>query len=312
MIERKPYPIHQSALYKIKSPAQLADVLGVSQGTINHLLSCDENYIRFKNVAGRDVQWPKPRLRHIQKRAAILLGRIETPDFLHSAKRGRSYITNADQHSPSLPSIKIDIRKFFQSVRVKAVFHFFHDKMCCVSDVAAILTRLMTVDDHLATGGNASPILSYFAYMDMFSEINELAEKRNCRMTCLMDDMTFTGPGATRNLIYEVRRILARYRLWAHKTKMFKACEPKVITGVAVTMSGRRVPNNRQRVIRRDLRHFSAAQSDYARMDVLPRLIGRVHEAAQVDPTWLPRAKALVAQRAAIAKRLSGNSGSAS
>src|SRR5215216_2031334 len=89
------YLLDQSPLYKVKSKAQVADILKTDCKTISYLLSSHENYIRLKTEQGRDLQWPKPSLRRIQQRAANLLGRIETPQFLHSAKRGRSYITNA-------------------------------------------------------------------------------------------------------------------------------------------------------------------------------------------------------------------------
>jgi hypothetical protein len=273
------------------------------------IASGSANYIQFENHQGRDIQWPKPTLRRIQKRAADLLGRIETPDFLHSAKKGRSYITNADQHGSSLPSVKIDIRKFFQSVRAPAVFHFFKDKMLCAPGVAGIISRMFTLDKHLPTGGNVSPILSYFAYMDMFAEIDDLAKRSGCVMTCLMDDMTFTGSGASGSLIYEVRRILGRYRLCAHKAKVFKARQVKIITGVAITMGGRRVPNKRQKAIARDLRDLRAARSDEVRLAILRRATGRAYEAAQVDPAWLPKAKSIAAQRKAIETSLGNQTG---
>jgi RNA-directed DNA polymerase len=149
-----------------------------------------------------------------------------------------------------------------------------------------------------------SPILSYFTYMDMFSEIEKLADRRDCKMTCLMDDMTFTGSGATRELIYDVRRIVAQYRLRAHKTKLFKAGQPKVITGVAVTRIGSRVPNRRQLAIAADLKSLSAVHSDEERLTILRRVIGRMHEAAQLEPSWRKRAHALAAERKAIEQRL--------
>jgi RNA-directed DNA polymerase len=298
------HPLNQSRLYKVKSIAQLSDILGISKSYVKYIMRDRENYIRFTTKGGRDVQWPKPILRRGQKRAAQLLSRIETPDFLHSAKRGRSYITNAQQHSWGHPSVKIDIRQFFQSTRAAAVYHFFADKMCCVPDVASALTKLLTVDGYLPTGGNASPILSYFTYMDMFSEIEILAKQRDCVVTCLIDDMTFTGPGATRALIYDVRRIIARYRLWGHKTKVFKRGQPKIITGVAVTRIGPRVPNKRQVAIAEDLKSLAAAQSDEERLVVLRRVIGRIHEAAQIEPLWRSRADSLVIQRREIERRL--------
>ena len=94
MTEHRSYPFHQSRLYKIKSPAQLADLLNVRLGLIDMLLSARENYVRFtEKKSGRPIQEPKPTLQAIHKRVAKLLGRIETPDELHSAKKGRSYVT---------------------------------------------------------------------------------------------------------------------------------------------------------------------------------------------------------------------------
>jgi RNA-directed DNA polymerase len=157
MIEYRKHPLNQSRLYKVKTGRQLAEVLQISQTEMNSLLSRVENYIRFTTDAGRAVQWPKPLLRRAQKRAAELLARIETPEFLHSAKRGRSYITNAGQHIAMQPTVKVDIRNFFQSARAAAVFHFFLDKMLCAPDVAAVLTKLMTVDGHLAVSVVPAP-----------------------------------------------------------------------------------------------------------------------------------------------------------
>jgi RNA-directed DNA polymerase len=307
--QHKFYPLNQSPFYKVKSPAQLADILGTNRKTMIRIASGSFNYIQFENHRGRDIQWPKPTLRRIQKRAANLLGRIETPNFLHSAKKGRSYITNADQHSPLLPSVKVDIRKFFQSVRAPAVFHFFKDKMLCAPDVAGILARIFTLDKHLPTGGNVSPILSYFAYMDMFAEIDDLARRSDCVMTCLMDDMAFTGSGASGSLIYEVGRILGQYRRCAHKTKVFKARQVKIITGIAITTRGRRVPNKRQKAIAQDLRDLRAAQSDEEQLTILRRATGRAYEAAQVDPAWLPRAKSIAAKRKAVEASLLNQTG---
>ncbi len=280
------HPLNQSRLYKVKSLRQLAEILQVSPKTLRSLIRNKENYILFTTSTGRDVQWPKPALRRGHKRAAELLARIETPDFLHSAKRGRSYLSNAEPHVIGQPTVKLDIRKFFQSISEKAVSHFFREKMGCEPDVAAVLRKLLTVDGHLPAGGNASPILSYFAYADMFAELEDLARRRDCVMTCLMDDVTFTGPRATRELIYEARRIVGRHRLRIHKTKVFTASQPKVITGVAVTKSGRRVPNKRKAAIAEDFRLLRATKSADARLTVLRRLVGRIYEAAQLEPVW--------------------------
>ncbi len=294
MSERRSYPRDQSPLYMVTSPSKLAEIFFLNPVQLGLLLGAEDNYIRWVDKkTGRDIQCPKPLLDKLHRRAAALLSRIDTPDFLHSAVKGRSYISNAGQHSAEEPTVKIDVRKFYPSARAQAVFHFFRDRMLCDGDVAGILARLLTVDGHLATGSSASPILSYFAYEDMFFEIEQLALSRNCKMTCYIDDMVFTGDGATRRMIYDLIRIVRRYRLWGHKTKLFYPGQPKVITGVAVTKVGARLPNRRQKTIIDDLRLLDTAVSDAQRLGILRRLHGRLYEAAHIDSSWLPKATAV-------------------
>lgn len=292
MPARRTYARNQSRLYKIKSPAQLASLLLLTPQGMKRLAEAGDNYIRWSDKkTGRAIQEPKAVLEKVHRRVGSLLARIETPQFLHSAVKGRSYITNAERHAIDKPTVKIDIRKFYPSVRAQAVFHFFRDRMSCAGDVAGILARLLTVDGHLSTGSSVSPILSYFAYEDMFGEIEDLSVQRGCAMTCYVDDLVFTGLGATRRLVYDLTQIVRCYRLWVHKTKVFQAGQAKVITGVAVTSVGQRLPNERRQTIKRGRAALKAAKTDEERLPIMRRLAGQLFAAAQIDPTtWRSQA----------------------
>ncbi len=292
MILRNPYHRNQSQLYKITSPKILADRLGLSLQQLHSLASADNNYICWiDKKTGRQIQRPKPLLAKLHSRIGVLLARIDVPEYLHSAIKGRSYISNASSHDPEMPSVKIDVKKFYPSIRAQAVYHFFKDRMLCAGDVAGILTKLLTVDGHLPTGSSASPILSYFAYEDMFAAIAILAAANNCTMTCYVDDLVFTGPGATRKLLHSVKLLMGNYKLKGHKTKVFKRKQPRVLTGVVMTQSGRRLPNRRQRAIADDISSFSIASNDQERLIILRRLVGRLYEATQIDSSWRHKAE---------------------
>ncbi len=269
----------------------LAKRLHISRNQLSVLLASDANYnCWIDKKTKREIQQPKPILRSVHDRVAMLLARIETPDFLHSAIKGRSYISNATCHCPTLPTVKVDIKKFYPNTRAQAVFHFFKDRMQCAEDVAGMLAKLLTIDGHLATGSSASPILSFFAYEDMFTEIAEKARLRGCVMTCYVDDMVFSGKGATPRLIHEVREVARPYRLWTHKTKTFGPGEPKVITGLAITTTGPRVPNDRKATILKELRQLRRSPGTTT-VALLRSLVGRLHEAAQIDPSWKSQAR---------------------
>lgn len=295
------YPRNQSIFYKITSPQMLADRLRVPLDELNDLCKAKDNYKRWTDrKTGRPIQEPKPNLDKVHKRVARLLAKINTPDYLHSAIRGRSYITNASGHTVYEGCAKIDVKKFYPTVRAQAVHHFFRDRMHCTGDVAGILTKLLTVDGHLPTGSSSSPILSYFAYEDMFEALAQLAIKNDCTMTVYVDDVVFTGRGATRSLLYDARRILASFRLHGHKTKLFRPGQPRIVTGVAITRDGMKLPNKRQKGIAEDFEVFDALPIGREKLIVARRLTGRLFEASQIDPSWRPKAEVMAAERDAL------------
>lgn len=292
------YPRNQSIFYKVTSPKMLADRLRVTLDDLNELCAASDNYKRWTDKkTGRHIQEPKPKLDKVHRRVAALLAKIDTPDYLHSAIKGRSYITNASGHFVDTGCVKIDVRKFYPSVRSQAVHHFFLDRMLCTGDVAGILTKLLTVDGHLPTGSSSSPILSYFAYEDMFEAFAALAEANGCIMTVYVDDVVFTGIGATRGLLYAARKVFACYRLYGHKTKLFRPGQPRIITGVAVTKEGMKLPNRRQKRIADDFATFDALPNGREKLIVARRLTGRLFEASQIDPAWRSKAETMADER---------------
>jgi RNA-directed DNA polymerase len=280
-------------LYAIASPADLAARLHSSVAELEKWANSPKRYNIWTTEKGRKIQEPKPELQRIHGRVHELLSRVEPPSYLHSSVRAHSYITNARQHISAAPAVKFDIKKFFPSVKRHAVFQFFYQRMRCARDVAGLFARLLTCDDRLATGSRASPILAYYCFKDLFDELHAAAIERNLVLTCYVDDITVTGNGAARYLPI-ARSIIAAHGLRSHKVKSFRTGEPRVVTGVVVTPRGLRVPHQRQLKIKQayDLLHRSEGKD--AKLSVLPSLISRVHEAAQIDPgTWIGKAREL-------------------
>jgi hypothetical protein len=284
----------------------LARRLCISREMLDYLVAhADANYcVRNDRRSGRLIEEPKDMLKRVHARVAWLLGQIETPEYLHSGVKKRSYVTNAAGHSIQGGGIKLDIKKFFPSVRAAAVCHFFADVMQYPMDVASRMTKLLTIGGHLPTGGNASCILSFWAYKGMFDEIATLADGRGCHFSLYVDDMTMTGRFATRSMQQAARLIIGRYRLRAHKNKVFAPRQPRVVTGVAVTARGRELPNRRARAIAETQAAVTAAGTDAERLELMPKLIGRVSEAAEVDAAWEGRKVAAVNMRRSIRTRV--------
>jgi hypothetical protein len=244
------------------------------------------------NAAGksREIQEPKRRLQWIHGKIHALLSRVEVPEYLHSAVRGRSYISNAAAHDPSMPMLKIDVKKFFASVPRAAIFTFFVGPMKCRRDVAGLLADMLTFEAHLPTGSAASPIIAFYAFKPMFDEIEQFALAHGLKMTCYVDDMALSGPRANKAALFEVRKIIARHGLKSHKAHVFAATQPKVVTGVCNTPAGPRVPNKLHLKIKTGFDNLSKAKTADARNEALRPLLGRLEAAGQIDPAFRARA----------------------
>ena len=287
----KRYPLNQSPFFRLQSRAKLAAHLDVSLADLNKMAdSQDSLYNCFpkqieKNGKTKErwVERPKPELRRVQKRIVHLLDRIQPPDYLHSGFRGRSYTSNASQHAPNARLAKIDIRKFFPSAYAGYVYRTFVDVFQCSHDVAAVAMRLTTAFGHLPTGGNSSTIISFFAFKPMFDEIHSLAISRGLVMSCCVDDMTFSGIAATEGFLNEVRVIVHRFGLKTHKRHCFEPHQIKIVTGVALTPQGVRLPNARRKKLHEATEAFDAETNLGKKVKLGEQLLGRTTEAAQVE-----------------------------
>jgi RNA-directed DNA polymerase len=260
------------------------------------------NYRLFSIVSEkgkeRPIQWPKRRLQGVHARVHKLLSRVAVPKYLHSAVRGKSYVSNAAAHDPKMPTVKIDVKKFFPSVSRAVIFNFFAGPLKCRRDVAGLLADILTFDAHLPTGGAASPIIAYYSFKPMFDEIAQFAKSLGLTMTCYVDDMALSGLRANRGVLYEIMGVIARHGLKSHKAHTFSGSQPKVVTGVCNTAAGPRVPNKLHLKIKNGFDALAKAQSEIEEDKILRPLLGRLEAAAQIDPVFKARAKTIRAKYA--------------
>ena len=321
----KRYPVNQSPLYRLHRRKDLAELLGISVKALETLANAnppeymcfDKTFRKNGKEKSRWIEWPKKPLRQVQKRLSHLLDRIEPPDYIQSGFRGRSYLKNAHSHDCGVRVAKIDIRGFFPSSSARWVYRCFIEDFQCSKDVAVISTKLLTIAGHLPTGGNASTIVSFYAYKPMFDEVQGLAVASGLTMTCCVDDMTFSGAAATSSFLNEVRKIVQRYGLRTHKVHYFEPRQPKIITGVALTSKGYRLPNIRRKKLHEAFKEFEREGNPKKRVNVGERLLGRATEAAQIETRFQPyvrvaagmlrEAKALA--KATVAPGVSSGSG---
>jgi hypothetical protein len=249
--KRQPaYPLHQSPFYKLRSRRKLAQLLEIDHGELKLLVTnCDALYKEFdiqkKSGGTRRVENPARPLKLIQARVARFLGRIRPPDYLFCPVKGRSYVSNAAQHRNGRVIRCLDIRKYFPNTPSRRVYWFFQKVMQCEPDVAAVLAKLATYRQHLATGSPLSPIMAYFAYFDVWEGVAQIARQANCVLTVYIDDVTISGQIVRASVLWDVKRAIHRAGLRYHKAKTY-IDQPAEVTGVIIR-DGTLCPPNRQK-----------------------------------------------------------------
>lgn len=250
---RKGYPINQSPLYKLQSRAKLAEKFGLTRAGLDALLKIEKPFnsrdivlTRNGKTKTRFIQEPRGEWRAVHATIRRLLSRIEPPDFLFCPVKRRSYVGNAAQHLHGHEVRTLDIQNYFPSTLSHRVYGFFHSVMGCSPDVASILAQLLTADGHLATGSTVSPILSFFAFYDMWQRIAEITVGAGCVLTVYIDDITVSGPCVPDRIMWAIKQELHNRGLRYHKERRYTG-RHKEVTGVLIVDGKLRVPN-RQRL----------------------------------------------------------------
>lgn len=279
---RKRYSLDQSSLFRIRGKGKFEQVVGVEWDAVPTLIASDL-YRVWWNEKQREIQAPIHWMAAVHRHIADLLARIEVRGYIFSQK-GRSYVDNARQHVGVHPVIKTDIQRFYPSVTRAMVFRTFLNDFQCAADVAARLADIICYrQTHLPTGSPLSGRVAFFAARGLFDEIAQLADQTGCKLTIYVDDITLSGPAATKRLLAEVRSLIARHGLKskAKKSKTFAPNAPKSVTGAIIVGDALRLPNERHRKIQEVRQALRQAQDD-ERIALQKRLRGHEQEAAQI------------------------------
>lgn len=281
------YPIHQSPLFCLTTHKRLAELLRISAKELDELCA-DTNY-RVWEDKGRQIESPKSRLKSVHSRFAAIFRRIETPDWLMSGKKGRSYVDNARYHAGSDYALNVDVRGFYKSTRRERVYQFFIHVLMMNHDVAWTLSHLLTWNGIVPTGSPASQLIAFWAFEKKFRKIAELAKQQGLLFSVYVDDLTFSGPTRISGVLpYRLSTELASVGLELKhtKTRFFFKSDFKTVTGVGVTRDHKLVvPNGRRKKMLVQLSELRASRSGLPEVEM--KLQGGLVSARQIESSFM-------------------------
>ncbi|MGE3622346.1 MAG: reverse transcriptase family protein [Bdellovibrionales bacterium] len=243
MTKTSGYNLSSSPFYKMTNVKRLAKLLGVTSETLENIANSKNNYEEWDDVKQgkvRHIEAPRPKLKSIQKKISKLLTKIEPPAYLFCPAKGRTYFENAEIHVGSMVIRKLDIKAFFQSTAPAAVIRFYSQTMKCAPHIAALLTKLTIFNNHLPTGSPLSPIMSYFAYRDMWDEIEQVVLTNGKKISLWMDDLIISGQSVPEKLMWSIKKIIHNTGLRYHTGKKSRSYFSGTgeVTGLIVTPKG--------------------------------------------------------------------------
>lgn len=173
--------------------------------------------------------------------------KIETPKYVFAGCKKTNNILNAKVHIDCNDMMCTDIKKFFPSTNIKYVKQFLIKHLKMTEWIANILSKILTVNNHLPTGSPSSVLLAYWSYKDTFDTIHDFTENIGIKMTIYVDDMTFSARSKiSRTLIPFVDKKLSNVGLTLHpeKIKRYRCSKYKHSTGVCIDKRHQmRIPN---------------------------------------------------------------------
>lgn len=192
-----PFPIQ----LEIRSEKHLAFLLHSSIKEITKYTSQKEKYIRPLKIITKKNDTSKTRividtisrykqiLRNLNKFFQL---KASLPSGVLGGVVGKSIDEMAIVHCGQEAVLTIDLKDFFPTIKAGKVFNFFI-KAGCTSNIAALLTDLVTHEQALPQGFPTSPMLANLILFELDKEHLNICHKNSIKRTRWIDDIVFSG-----------------------------------------------------------------------------------------------------------------------
>ena len=225
------------------SLTHLALAIGVSPRLLTSFTHKAVNHYRFfsigkKGGGEREIASPRFFLKTIQYWIkSYVLCHLKTHESCHAYLRGRSIISNAEDHVGKKFVANVDIENYFGSINRNHVFRLLR-KNGIGEKLSNTVADIVTLDGVLPQGAPTSPDISNAFLLEVDDKLTKLSEGYNLKYTRYADDMTISGNsrGDIQSVIRRCSILLAEYglKLKAEKTRIASDKTSQRVTGLLV------------------------------------------------------------------------------
>lgn len=218
------------------------------------------------------------------------------PGFPHPAAygyvRGQGIKKNAAQHRGAARLLRCDLRDFFPTISKHRLIGRFI-QVGIRPAAADVLAAFATIEEKLALGLNASPMLANLVCLDLDLKLDALAKEHGCKYTRYADDIAISGD--TLPLVAKVADAIDSegFSLATSKVRVTKLGQAHYVTGLSISdPNGPHVPRSFKRKLRQELYycrrfgirgHLARLDADRSYQKGINRIDGTVRYVASIE-----------------------------
>lgn len=244
----------------LESIDDIAEVLGCQQNFILYVLEYPATFYqqllvpRKRRPDPRIVYQVDDKLKNLHKNILVSIAeKVVFPDYVQGFVSKRSIVTNAALHLGQKYVLNLDIKDFFESIRIEKVITVF-ESLGCNYEVAFIFAKLCTLNECLVQGANTSPILANLVCEELDKELVQIGLEYGCSYSRYADDITFSGGKVPKSK--NISRCIEKYDfvLNPDKYKCQRRGNRQYVTGLTVfDETAPRLPKQMKRKLRQAL-----------------------------------------------------------
>ena len=220
--------------------------------SVSRELGCETNFIQtvLEHTSNfyQQLRVPKKRskkvrivyeanesLKNIHKNIlASISEKIIFPEYVQGFVSKRSIVTNASLHLSKKYVLNLDIKDFFESIKIDKIIDIFSRELECNDTTSNIFAKLCTFNGCLVQGANTSPILANLVCKELDQDLYEIAQSYNCSYSRYADDITFSGDICPRKKVIEPCIKRYGFNLNPDKWKLQRRGTRQYVTGLTV------------------------------------------------------------------------------
>lgn len=242
----------------------------------------------------RQLTVPDEALKRVQRSIARnLLAYMPVSPCAAAYRPGGSAVRNAARHTGRQEVLRLDIRRFFDSVRYSAVKDAVFPREIFSEPLRVLLTMLCYYRDGLPQGAPTSPAIANILLRDFDLRAADWCRERGIAYSRYCDDLIFSGSGLE-DVLPMAEAELRALGLFLHsgKTALRTAGQRQTVTGLVVNRHVS-VPLEKRRGIRQAVyycrrfgveSHLERTGGSLTPEACLEQLLGRVGYVLQADP----------------------------